>query len=526
MPPKIAPGDRRKRPRAPSPDHESERPGKKHKEQQPSRNRKTHQPLLIPDRLQDFIHRSSFDFFELTFSIDHLDGLQRLAWGIDLPSKSIIVCLKFGHKNDGTLGHVRFCVHSRGEDHGPRLVARHHFCSTKSDAVYAITKPCTSRSNIMTTVLSRELYEILGPRGCRKLDVVYDKITEIIKTLDPTKSCLICDKKFDVKIYTPTACLGKCLTEFEKWPLRARLSHLLMDAKSFDFLLCSIYTAVDGQKAVPQAYKQDTSLLVDCPLELHQIQPAIDSFPAISDKLSMKDLLKKDGSAPMSAHRRQLLSWLPQRFRGCMIALKPDAKHFIPLSGAGVKDNQYQFMVLNSRPERHERFMNELSKNKDSFVAFHGCRGSGTWNILTDALKDPSTLPYQRTNVGIFYANTPAVSVNYAAYRGLLRGWKASQFINQQWAVVFGIELALSSSPFANGQSSTTSESKVMIRYVFLVQIPLGPLQLPGPPFVIDQIAMKNSYNSLVKATLTDQDVGLSKTQVSKAQDSEEGSVR
>lgn len=257
---------------APAKVSKSRGPGKKPKQQLSSKKVPKPQRVKIPDRLKHSIHESEHGFFELIFPVGHLDGLQRLAWGIDTRTESISVCLKFGLKNSQNSDHALFCMHSQTDDGSPQLNSRHNFCSTKGDSVHAITKPCTSRSNIMTCVLSRQLHDLLGRRGCRKLDSVYDRISRTIKVKDPTTSCLICDKEFGIKIYTPTACLGECLTEFETWPLRARLSHLLTDAKSLDFLLCSIYTAVSGQKEVPDAYNTDQSLLVDCPLKLAQVQ--------------------------------------------------------------------------------------------------------------------------------------------------------------------------------------------------------------------------------------------------------------
>lgn len=428
-----------------------------------------------------------------------------LKWGLDTRVDSVIVCVKFSPKNNKNSDYGLFCVHSSTdeEDYEPR--ASHRFCSTKSNADDATNGPCTPRSNILTIVLNRQLYSLLGERGCRELGVVHDKISEIIKS-DPNETCLICNTKFNVKIYTPTACLGKCMTELEKWPLRARLSHLLTDSKSLDFLLCSIYTAVDGQKVQLQAYKTENSLLVGCPLELEHVQPAIDTFPAISDMLSISDLLKR---GKFRSDRRHLLSWLPMRFRGCMVSLAPGADHL--LKGAGL-EKCHQFMVLNSRLERQEKFMKNVNTIRNTSVAFHGCGGTRAFNILTDALRDPTALPYQREDVGVFFSNDPHTSYSYAISRdGLIGAWKSSQFLGQSWAVVFGLEVAKQHVRYAEKESSTKNESLLAIRYVFLVPA-ISPGNYSAEGFgslaSIDQAAMKKAFKTLDEGKLLPQHIG------------------
>lgn len=431
-----------------------------------------------------------------------------LKWGLDPRAESIIICVKFSPKNNKNSDYGLFCVHSSTdeEDHEPR--GSHRFCSTKSNADHAINEPCTPRSNILTIVLNRQLYGLLGERGCRKLDVIYDKVSETIKS-DPNKTCLICDKEFNVKIYTPTACLGRCMSELGKWPLRARLSHLLSDVKSLDFLLCSIYTAVDGQKANLQAYREETSLLVGCPLELERVKPAIDTFPAISDMLSMSDLLKR---GKYRSDRRRLLSWLPSRFRGCMVSLAPGADYL--LKGQALQES-HQFMVLNSRLERQEQFMQNVEGIRNTSLAFHGCGARRAFNILTDALRDPARLPgYSKTNHGVFFSNNFRVSFSYANARdGLFEAWKSSQFLGQAWSVIFGLAVAMHRVRYRDYQSSTSDESLLAVRYVFL--LPAGRYPSHNSFTDIesmastDQATMKKAFKTLDEGSLTPKHIGL-----------------
>lgn len=302
------------------------------------------------------------------------------------------------------------------------------------------------------------------------------------------------------------------MTALEQWPLRARFSHLLSDVKSLDFLLCSIYTAVDDQNANPLAYKTDDSLLAGCPLELNAIQPAVDEFPQISDKLSMSDLLR---GGKHKIERRQLLSWLPLRFRGCMVALGAGAAH--RLEGADM-DRCHQFMVLNARPERQLAFAENMAAKGTSVgtVAFHGCKAPRTFNILADALRDPSKLPYFRRDNGVFFSDTPGYSYCYALGGSPFRPWKRSWFLGQ-WAVVFGIEVADPQVRFCNMESSTMDESLLMIRYVFLIprdddDDPALYVYSAAEPYKypdIDREGMKRAYRTLNEGTLSPEHVGL-----------------
>lgn len=264
---------KRLRGRSPSPLDPSEGTGasrckrrSKKQKQQKEKNKKNSSAKIstlmeIPESLKHDIVKTDQGHFEMTFPIDTLDGLRRLAWGLDLRARSVVVYLKFPPKNDRNADHALFCVHAStdvDELQGPGD-HQHQFSSTASTAAHAVGEPCTPRACVLTIVLHRELYGLLGKRGCRALDVLHARVAEVL-TSDPTRACLVCGRAFGARIYTPTACLGACMAKLEGWPLRARLSHLLSDVKSLDFLLCSIYTAVDGQEKYPDTYKTESSL--------------------------------------------------------------------------------------------------------------------------------------------------------------------------------------------------------------------------------------------------------------------------
>lgn len=251
----------------------------KRQKQLPSTEKPHTNPIRIPERYKNDIINRGKGIYELNFSIASLKGLQRFAWGLNLHAESLSVFLKFP---DGMeKNHVSFCIHAStdNEDSEERHL-RHSYCLIKGSD--PIMTPCSPRSTILTCVLSRKLYGLTGLRHCRDPMVIYDKALQLINS-DPTKHCLICGKNFEaefqVKLYLPTACLGNCMQMLDKWPLRAHLSHLLSDFKTLDFLLCSIYSAIDGQRHVQNLYHTKDSLLVGCPLQLDEIQPTIDSFP-------------------------------------------------------------------------------------------------------------------------------------------------------------------------------------------------------------------------------------------------------
>ncbi|ROV95209.1 hypothetical protein VMCG_08566 [Cytospora schulzeri] len=491
----------------------TEPPSKRHN--QDSSIRCLANSIDIPKRLENAITNQSKGFYELNFPIASLNGLQRLAWGLDLRAESVSVCLKF--PNGKASDFVSFCVHTSTDNEERQL--RHRFCTSKGND--PIMTPCSPRSTILTCVLSRELYSLTGLRGCRDIAVIYDKACQIIDS-DPTKHCLVCGRNFEidfkVKLYTPTACSGSCMQKLDKWPLRARLSHLLSDFKTLDFLLCSIYSAVDGQNKYPNLYGTKDSLLVDCPLKLDQVQPTIDSFPKVSDKLGISDLLHP-GSGKLMKSRRRLLSWLSIRVRGCMVSLKPGAEFF---AGGKAMEMCHQFMLLNSVLERQASFVKNIRKVGVGSVAFHGCKASRTFNIITDALRNMWGKNYFIEESGIFFSNNPSYSFFYAASQrgseGSFRAWKRSTFGDRSWAVIFGLEVALSHIPYSYEEHSTLDEGLLMIRYVFLVpteEYPSAqsssymynaPLHLQAE---IKQDVMKKAFKALDEGRLVQQQIGL-----------------
>lgn len=461
--------------------------------------------FVIPDHLRDYVQVSKYgkSAFVLRFPIDDLDAVHRLAWGLDYHADSMIVNLEFLHGENKSSGHARFCVHSSTD----RETRSHQYNSTIQDAEQCIQTPCSPRSTILTCALARELFGLLGLRGCRDLGIIYDRACKLIKS-DPTQRCLICGHEYSVKVYTPTACLGKCLETLDKWPLRARLSHLLSDTKVLDFMLCCIYTAVDGQEEFPDRYETQSSLLVGCPIRLKEIRSTIDSLPKISDELGMRQLV--DSKAKRGSFRRQLLSWLTLRFRGCIVSLTQNADFF--MQGEGLEDSQ-QFVLLNSRLERQQNFANEVAKIGVGSVAFHGARAPRAFNIITDALRNMSSEPYLRTDNGIFYSDKPGYSYAYTRPDVPLRAWKKSQFSGRGWSVLFGLEVALAQIPFEFNEHSTDRESTLMIRYIFLLPSLSASHPVDSddgfPLLQIDQDAMKKVYEVLDQSALSSRHIGL-----------------
>lgn len=481
----------------------SRSPKSKRQRQQPGSSR---QRVPIPDRLQEVVEKigDKRSLFELRFPLNDLDGVERLAWGLDQRAISVIVRLEFLQGENRSSGHARFCVHSSTD---PKKTS-HQYSSTISDAEKCFASPCSSRSTTLTCVLSRQLFGLLGLRGCRDLGTIYDRVLELIKS-DPTKRCLICGKSYDVKVYTPTACLGHCMDTLDRWPLRARLSHLLSDTKVLDFMLCCIYTAVQGQEECPAQYGTKSSLLVGCPLKLGEIQPAIDSFPQISDELGLHQLLSS-GRKRLAYSQRRLLSWLALRLRGCIVSLTQNADFF--MQGRGL-EGSHQFMLLNARLERQQAFMKKLLKIDMGCVAFHGAKAPRAFNIITDALRNMISEPYQVSEAGVFYSDNPGYSYTYTQGDLPLKAWKQSQFFGQDWSVLFGLQVALPWIPFDDNEHSTRQESTLMIRYIFLL-----PALTPSHSFdledeldllQIDQDTMKKAYEVLDYRRLSSQHIGL-----------------
>jgi len=116
--------------------------------------------LAIPDRLQNYVEviRDRKSFFVLRFPVDDLDAVYRLAWGLDHRADSMIVNIENLQGEDKSPGHARFCVHASTD----REKRTHQYISFIRDAEQCIQSPCSPRSTILTCVLSRELFGLLG----------------------------------------------------------------------------------------------------------------------------------------------------------------------------------------------------------------------------------------------------------------------------------------------------------------------------------------------------------------------------
>lgn len=150
----------------------STNPPKKQK-QQPSTDKPHANSITIPERYKTDITDNGKGVYELKLSIASLNGLQRIAWGLDLRAESVSVFLKYPDGNGKD--YVSFCVHAStdNEEDNEERNLRHSYCSIKGSD--PIMTPCSPRSTILTCVLSRELYGLTALRHCRDPVVIYDK---------------------------------------------------------------------------------------------------------------------------------------------------------------------------------------------------------------------------------------------------------------------------------------------------------------------------------------------------------------
>lgn len=194
-----------------------------------------------------------------------------------------------------------------------------------------------------------------------------------------------------------------------------------------------------------------------------------------------------------------------------MVSLKPGTEFF-----AGGKDLEkcHQFMLLNSVLERHAGFVKNVRKVGVGSVAFHGCKASRTFNILTDALRNMWGQRYVIEESGIFFSDDPGYSYMYSATPSHperpFRAWKSSRFNDRSWAVVFGLEVAMSQISFQYREVSTHDEGLLTIRYVFL--IPMGDMLWRGPTHFqvgIRQDIMEKAFKALDEGTLNPKKIGL-----------------
>lgn len=415
----------------------------------------------VPQHLKNSVTQISRNKTECVFALKlplgSMDSIRKMAWGIKDSASSVGIRVRFHNSEKGTF--VSYCVHNSG-DKIP--TSGHRYCSTKDATANKVI--CTTRPNLLTCVLARDLHELLRTKDTTVAQI-HQKMEQAIDS-DPTEKCLICRKKFNVRMWAATTCSDKCAKEFEAWPLTARAAHLTLDTKTLDFLLCCVYS--DALLKEKYQYQEVyPNLLKDCPVSIRQLTSVIDSFPEDLSKVMSPPDSHSTKQMGLYRERQQLLSWICSSFRGFMTFLPPAADFHAPEMG-----KSHQFLLMNAHLGRQKAFVNKVNSLEKGVgsMAFHGTPSYNTLSILREGLK--------ANHIGLFYAPEPSTSLSYSgqvANDGYLQPWTKSSFKGQQYLVLFGCEVALRDVPWAWGEHSTSDESTVMIRYIFLCPVNIAP---------------------------------------------------
>lgn len=438
----------------------------------------------IPSNLASGIKSINDGEVELTFPLDGLTKSQRLIWGLPPDSTALLVRLNYGpapapsstHRGSAqspTTTNIGFCVHmspSDGEDAATHQYLRAGPRPWPDDAVI-----CTPHENVLTYVAARKLYIFLSCNQNKELatvEKVHTTLAALIRDNQPANRCVICWKDLGVKLkmYRATTCSETCRDYFDRAPLAVRVSPFLLHPLVLDFLLCCV-SAVPSEFAYygpgpgyvnPPPYGQVKNPLAGCPVPPEDLAETINSFPQLTEKTTLGDIIGHK-NAHGRKQRWDLLSWIVNEFRGCMIPA-PE-KSSVP----GIPD-RLAFIMLNSDVNHYRQFSLNLAHQqtgeetgpRGGWAVFHGTPPSRVFPILRGGLS---------SNRQIYCSDLIRYSLAYARKLGFpFAKWKNSLLPTTNFQVVFGCELAQTQEPLFNGlEYSFGDKARVTLRYVFLL---------------------------------------------------------
>lgn len=402
-------------------------------------------------RYHKHVSRSALATF-LTFPLNKLSTLQRHAWGIPSSATSLVIRLA-GNVVDNQES-VGFCIHMT--PNGGETDNNHHRYryahSAWSNAVI-----CSTRPNILTYVVARELHELLQTK-CRLRDI-YETAASVVYAPRPGSKCVVCRKDFGdtARLWRPLPCGDDCSAIFAGSPIDGRLSVLIGDPKAVDLMLSSVYQLALEHESSQESQVLTPHRLPGCPIPLNILKSVIESFPALPTGINWDEVLDESDEG---RNRRNLLAWIADSFPGFLSTAPRSAR----VSGCG---NTTQFLLANSSLARETAFSKQREQR---YAVFHGTKASRVFSIMSDGLKDLA-----RTNNGLYAFRAHGIFVSNLAtysltnYSNTFTGWKNSQFRSHH--VLLGCELADSrySIGYPHYQHSFSDQSRVMIRSVFLV---------------------------------------------------------
>ncbi|KAF2866048.1 hypothetical protein BDV95DRAFT_611925 [Massariosphaeria phaeospora] len=403
----------------------------------------------VPEDMADAVECIGPNEFEVAFPLTGLNDIHRAAKGISPDARLLIIRILIRPRSTPGVA-TSFCIHFEPSQKPVRTHMPWHCSSGRSPD----GATCTTRPTLFTYVLSRLVDSILQTPSLQ-IKKIHVAVSDLIST--PPDTCLVCMADMGVRLWKPATCSRNCSISLRSASLEVRLHNLLIDPKAIDLLLTSVY----GAATEPQA----SQLLPFCPVPLTSIKLVIDSMPSMRSLATVTDLrVSIQGTDAHGKNREALLSWLCLRFRGFMLSVPDGFK--VPSLGL----NAEQFLIPNSNPGKEKAFKAHYKPSTGSTVVFHGTRASRLFPILSEGLQIAKSGTAMQVHgaahgEGVYCGHDPATSWGFSTTTG--PSWSQSALKNMH--VLLGCELAPASAPTHGSIHVITDESRLVVRYVFLL---------------------------------------------------------
>ncbi|KAK3939276.1 hypothetical protein QBC46DRAFT_151660 [Diplogelasinospora grovesii] len=367
----------------------------------------------IPAKLSGCVESVGDKTWEMCFPLSQMTTQQRKLAGIDDASRLLLVRVSFLKPQNPA-----FCIHFFPND---------ELSSDRNHGMWYVNSGlpdgtvCWAKPTLFLYILSRSLSAFFSPKGGNSIDLVsvHEMVSAVLQ--NPASHCQVCtEAMLSSRLWRPTICSErKCSDKSQSRaiPLEVRASSLLSDPPVLDLLLTCVYAAAAAKDTMATV-----DLLPDCPIAKDKVGGVIDSFPALPAHASAAELLSQIRGGPLASDRETLLSWMSVTFRGCLISA-PQTTRMPAMPGV------VQFLMLNSHPEREQRFSNYHDAGEASGVTFHGTTADKMWRILTEGLGVINTTPSNRRLQGaIPLQDEPTSAMRHSTGK---KTWKNSMFSNR-----------------------------------------------------------------------------------------------
>ena len=399
----------------------------------------------IPDDLIDAIETVGEDEYVLAFSLMGLSELHRLGRGVPRDARLLVVRVKLRPI-------AQFCVHTFPQDE----TIHHHRPWRANTGAAPDAAVCSTRPNLFVYYVCHHLHRLLQG-GRPSLCKIHDLVSDLIAKAPAT--CVVCCAPMTNKLWKPSTCRAGCSISLRKSSLEVRMHNFIVDPLVIDLLLTSLSAAATGS--------HHDQLLTGCPIPHTRIQAEINAIPPLSQLQTANDLRAAlRGSDAFSNEKEKLLSWMCLHFWGFLLTAPDNLK--IPS-----KPGALQFVVPNAHHE-HETLFNAQygshgPSSSSSGIVFNGTRITRLWGILAEGLKVLSGADLQVTGAahgsGVYVAEEPSLSLQYASVFGAHQGWAHSALKN--YSVLLGCQLA---GHIPNNSYHVVQKAeRLAVRYVFLL---------------------------------------------------------